>query len=80
MGWVNNRLLFCGSVSLFCVRWRDVRHWRESLDAGIGSASMIADIGELRGTYAPFDAAIIGTVTCRRKARTRFPSCRGTCC
>lgn len=38
----------------------------------LSPASMIADIGELRGTYAPFDAAIIETVTCRRKARTKF--------
>ncbi|MBD0023172.1 class I SAM-dependent methyltransferase [Gordonia pseudamarae] len=38
----------------------------------LSPASMIADIGELRGRYTPFDAALIETVTCRRRARTKL--------
>lgn len=49
---------------------------REALELASGlelsRSSMIADIGELRGGYAPFDAALIETVTCRRKAHAKL--------
>nr|WP_202421967.1 class I SAM-dependent methyltransferase [Gordonia sp. SID5947] len=35
-------------------------------------ASMLADIGELRSRYAPHDAALIETVICRRRGRTKL--------
>ncbi|RPA12927.1 class I SAM-dependent methyltransferase [Gordonia sp. OPL2] len=52
------------------------RHGSKALSTAAGldlsSSSMLADIGELRRRYAPHDGALVETILCRRRARTKL--------
>ena len=52
------------------------RHGEKALDTVAGleltPSTMLADITEVRSRYAPHDAALIETVQCRRRARSKL--------
>ncbi|MET9199893.1 class I SAM-dependent methyltransferase [Gordonia sp. NPDC003585] len=64
------------SFSLDDVKFLRSRHGEKALEVAssldLSAASMLADIAELRARYAGHDAALIETVTCRRRARGKL--------
>lgn len=52
------------------------RHGSKALSTAgeldLSSSSMLGDVGELRRRYAPYDGALIETILCRRRARTKL--------
>ncbi|MCH5642997.1 class I SAM-dependent methyltransferase [Gordonia sp. ABSL49_1] len=64
------------SFSLDDVKFLRSRHGVKALEVAssldLSAASMLADIAELRARYAGHDAALIETVTCRRRARGKL--------
>lgn len=57
------------------------RHGEKALDTVAGleltPSTMLADITEVRSRYAPHDAALIETVQCRRRARSKLRDAEG---
>ncbi|WP_137809012.1 MULTISPECIES: class I SAM-dependent methyltransferase [unclassified Gordonia (in: high G+C Gram-positive bacteria)] len=57
------------------------RHGEKALDTVSGleltPSTMLADITEVRSRYAPHDAALIETVQCRRRARSKLRDAEG---